>query len=584
MKTAQHKTQIQLERLRKLEEQIMRDLRLKLSYLEDEMGVPKPAICSMLTEVFDDNAPPHTWLFARVSADENRFTCTNHTPCSPDLTLSDYYSFRNLKKNIRGKRFSDDNEIKSYLDIPSTTIPLVLEKYPSQKYLRSLKRRQNDNFRWRCVFHGFLYPPMPNGWAPHSLFRYHAFYTEFWTGPVKVKKERFSNLIRHQDYYVYFMNRKSSRNWLQFAQGVQETQGQGGQSHSAVVFMSQNHKHPEWHISCNTCEKAKFTFYPSPAGITLIEGFLKLAATIHPDRIFQICDLYSQMAILNIQKTSFPNFLTISTHSNIDIATFSAIYPNNSYIFEVTTFMTSKNLKEPRRTTIQINTATHIPIVRMAAESPRFLTCDGLLNEAGSGRSFYHFVSAYQFWPWFSLVILILVTASILRIIFKLTKINCNEILLFLALLVEQGIDITPSKRKTWSSIFIFVPWLLMGIVISNAYKGQNVTDLTSPLTPSMVSQFEEILTRNYTLYVPSLKDYDLISKTFIERKETIRVASRLHISIMEYQKEKPSRDTLKFLRKLKSKIFVIRDRPNMTLMDAISSCNKSAIIRMAVK
>lgn len=115
-----------------------------------------------------------------------------------------------------------------YLDIPSTTIPLVLEKYPSQKYLRSLKRRQNDNFRWRCVFHGFLYPPMPNGWAPHSLFRYHAFYTEFWTGPVKVKKERFSNLIRHQDYYVYFMNRKSSRNWLQFAQGVQETQGQGG--------------------------------------------------------------------------------------------------------------------------------------------------------------------------------------------------------------------------------------------------------------------------------------------------------------------------------------------------------------------
>ncbi|OXA48221.1 Histone-lysine N-methyltransferase SETMAR [Folsomia candida] len=102
-----------IERLRKLEEQIMRDPRLKLSYLADEMGVSKPAICSMLTEDLDDNAPLHTWLFARVSADENRFTCTNHTPCSPDLTLSDYYSFRNLKKNIRGKRFSDDNEIKS---------------------------------------------------------------------------------------------------------------------------------------------------------------------------------------------------------------------------------------------------------------------------------------------------------------------------------------------------------------------------------------------------------------------------------------------------------------------------------------
>ncbi|OXA55908.1 hypothetical protein Fcan01_08646 [Folsomia candida] len=38
------------KRLRKLEEPIMRDPRLKLSYLADEMGVPKPAICSMLTE------------------------------------------------------------------------------------------------------------------------------------------------------------------------------------------------------------------------------------------------------------------------------------------------------------------------------------------------------------------------------------------------------------------------------------------------------------------------------------------------------------------------------------------------------
>ncbi|OXA54409.1 hypothetical protein Fcan01_10285 [Folsomia candida] len=37
------------ERLRKLEEPIMRDPRLKLSYLADEMGVPKPAICPMLT-------------------------------------------------------------------------------------------------------------------------------------------------------------------------------------------------------------------------------------------------------------------------------------------------------------------------------------------------------------------------------------------------------------------------------------------------------------------------------------------------------------------------------------------------------
>lgn len=115
-----------------------------------------------------------------------------------------------------------------YLDIPSTRIPLVLERYPSQKYLKKIRRRQNDNFRWRCVFHGFLYPKMPRGSppAPSSLFRFHGFYTEFWTGPVKT--ERFSNLFRHRDYYVYFTNRKADRNWLQFAQGVHETQGWSG--------------------------------------------------------------------------------------------------------------------------------------------------------------------------------------------------------------------------------------------------------------------------------------------------------------------------------------------------------------------
>lgn len=112
-----------------------------------------------------------------------------------------------------------------YLDIPSTKIPLVIERYPSKKELKKLKRRQKDNFRWKCVLHGFLYPTMPKGSAPYSLFRFHPFYIEFWTGPAK--KYQSSSLFRHRDY-VYFTNRKSNRNWLQFAQGVHETQGTTG--------------------------------------------------------------------------------------------------------------------------------------------------------------------------------------------------------------------------------------------------------------------------------------------------------------------------------------------------------------------
>ncbi|OXA41267.1 hypothetical protein Fcan01_24002, partial [Folsomia candida] len=356
-----------------------------------------------------------------------------------------------------------------YLDIPSTKIPLVIERYPSKKELKKLKRRQKDNFRWKCVLHGFLYPTMPKGSAPYSLFRFHPFYIEFWTGPAK--KYQSSSLFRHRDY-VYFTNRKSNRNWLQFAQGVHETQGTTGQSHSAVVFMSEHNKLPEWHILCNTCHQIMFTFLQQPDGIILTEEFSKIASTIHPDRIFQISDIDAQHAIRHRQKTRFPNFFTISTHSDFNTIVFSAIYPNYSFIFEFMTFMTGSDFKQPRRTRIFITLPTHIPFIRISVESHRFLTCDGLLNEDDSRPNFHHLVSAYRLGSWLALTTLILLTATILKIIFNLTKTNCYEILLLVAFLVEQGIDVSPSRRKTWAAEFLLAPLLLMSIILSNAYKG----------------------------------------------------------------------------------------------------------------
>jgi len=44
----------------------------------------------------------------------------SHPPYSTDLTTSDFYLYRHLKKHLRGKRFCDDDEVKrateSYLD------------------------------------------------------------------------------------------------------------------------------------------------------------------------------------------------------------------------------------------------------------------------------------------------------------------------------------------------------------------------------------------------------------------------------------------------------------------------------------
>lgn len=62
--------------------------------------------------ILQDNAPVHTACMARASLKKNGFAEINHPPYSPDLAPCDYYLFKNLKKNLRGRRFSTDEEMK----------------------------------------------------------------------------------------------------------------------------------------------------------------------------------------------------------------------------------------------------------------------------------------------------------------------------------------------------------------------------------------------------------------------------------------------------------------------------------------
>ena len=50
----------------------MRDPRLKLSYIADEMGVPKPAICSMLTEDLGMKMVSARWVPKLLSASQKQ--------------------------------------------------------------------------------------------------------------------------------------------------------------------------------------------------------------------------------------------------------------------------------------------------------------------------------------------------------------------------------------------------------------------------------------------------------------------------------------------------------------------------------
>lgn len=60
-----------------------------------------------------DNAPVHTARVARQALKDTGFSEIDHPPYSPDLAPSDYFLFSNLKKDLRGRRFSDDDEMKA---------------------------------------------------------------------------------------------------------------------------------------------------------------------------------------------------------------------------------------------------------------------------------------------------------------------------------------------------------------------------------------------------------------------------------------------------------------------------------------
>ena len=60
-----------------------------------------------------DNAPPHVARVSEAATRECGFEKLPYPQYSPEVAPSDYYLFRPLKKQLRGKRFCSENEVIS---------------------------------------------------------------------------------------------------------------------------------------------------------------------------------------------------------------------------------------------------------------------------------------------------------------------------------------------------------------------------------------------------------------------------------------------------------------------------------------
>lgn len=71
--------------------------------------------------------------------------------------------------------------------------------------------------------------------------------------------------------------------------------------------------------------------------------------------------------------------------------------------------------------------------------------------------------------------------------------------------ILEQGVD---SANDT-NLYLLLTPWLLMYVVLTNPYKSLITSDLIAPRELELLKDFDQLVTRDFTIYVRPLSHKD---------------------------------------------------------------------------
>jgi len=82
-----------------------------LHKLDAKIREKRPGLQKKKIIFHQDNAPAHKSVLTMAKINELKFELLEHPPYSPDLAPSDFWLFPHLKKFLRGKRFSSNEEV-----------------------------------------------------------------------------------------------------------------------------------------------------------------------------------------------------------------------------------------------------------------------------------------------------------------------------------------------------------------------------------------------------------------------------------------------------------------------------------------
>jgi len=169
-----------------------------------------------------------------------------------------------------------------------------------------------------------------------------------------------------------------------------------------------------------------------------------------------------------------PKFIKFERWMLSDVILLHAVFPNSSY---------DRSYRQEGTLAWVTFQSTNTMYVSVEQVGLQFITCDFLLGSL----SIIGYFSAFQIPVWGFLGVFIIASVLALKtfdcLLISCSK-KCHDVLLApISILLEQGVQIT--NQKGYRPVIIV--WIGMGVILSNAYKGQNIT-LDRP-TPSSSHQ-----------------------------------------------------------------------------------------------
>jgi histone-lysine N-methyltransferase SETMAR len=87
-----------------------------IDWIKVHIRKKRPGLAHKKIIFHQDNARPHTCVFAMAKINQLKYDWLPHSPYSPDLAPFDFQLFPKLKMFLGGPRFSSNEEVTSVVD------------------------------------------------------------------------------------------------------------------------------------------------------------------------------------------------------------------------------------------------------------------------------------------------------------------------------------------------------------------------------------------------------------------------------------------------------------------------------------